>query len=135
MSGGWIKVYLVPGFFTSVLALKSLKRELEEGVLELLEDEKYSNARYSLEDKPDEYIVYVELPGVNKQDIEVYVNAHTLMVRASTPKDFPLGKRRYRLKLKLPSEVRPDNARAKYENGILTVKLPKKYAAKKIEIE
>jgi len=94
-----------------------------------------SNVKYYVEDKPEEYVVYAELPGVKKDSIEVYVAAHGLLVKAKPSVKLPWTPEVYRLKVRFGSEVDRERTKAKYENGILIVNVPKKRKAVKIHVE
>jgi HSP20 family protein len=87
----------------------------EEGAREPLTDiiEEKANIR-----------VIVELPGVEKDDIQLHVEDRTLDI--SVDKE----DRKFSKDLELPSAVDPDSAKASYKNGVLEVTL-KKAAPKK----
>jgi len=75
--------------------------------------------------------VIAELPGVEKDEIEVDSTGDELIIKASD---------KYYKKLKLPSEVKPEEAKTSYRNGILEIILPKVQKGKgkkgyKIKIE
>lgn len=83
------------------------------------------------------YTVHAELPGVRKEDIHVSLNGSMVLLRAEitqhdvqTRDDKVLRGERYfgsiRRRLQLPQEIDPSQARARYENGVLTLTLPKK---------
>ncbi|HWG89681.1 MAG TPA: archaeal heat shock protein Hsp20 [Candidatus Thermoplasmatota archaeon] len=63
-----------------------------------------------------EIAVTVELPGVEKKDINLHVAPQRLTIRVETP-------RKYHKVLDLPAKVRPESAQATYKNGILDVTL------------
>ena len=64
--------------------------------------------------------VIVELPGVNKEDINVTVNERSMVI--SVDKE----DRGYFKELELPGVVDPRGARSSYNNGILEVTIPLK---------
>lgn len=88
-----------------------------------------------------EFIVSADLPGYDDEDIDVRVTDHTLHIEAEhkieeeeEKEDLNyLRKERTRTtvsrSVQLPEEVDEDNASATYENGVLTVTLPKKHAS------
>ncbi len=95
-----------------------------------------------------EYTVHAELPGVKKEDIHVTVEGNTLAVSAESKKmneekegDKVLRSERYYGKVyrsfMLGQEVDEAHARAKFDNGVLELVLPKKAlaAARKLAIE
>jgi len=82
-----------------------------------------------------EVIVTMDLPGVEKADINIFVSEETLEVKAEQKKvteekeeDFYRRERTYsRLErvLKLPAEVKSDETKASLKDGVLEVRLPK----------
>ncbi len=80
----------------------------------------------------DEVQVIAEMPGVNKEDIELNATEKELEIKAESEN------RRYYERVELPCEVIPDSAKARYNNGVLEVIFKKKYPekkGKKIKIE
>jgi len=76
--------------------------------------------------------VVAELPGVEKSDINLECDGHTLTLKVET------DKRRYFKQLELPAEVDPDTSKATYKNGVLELLLTRKVKgtkAKPIRIE
>ncbi len=97
-------------------------------------------------DEGDKYRILVDLPGFNKEDIEVYFENGDLVIRAERKeekeeegRDFIKRERRYGLfsrRVTLPADVEKENVKAKYNNGILEIEIPKKFKErKKISIE
>ncbi len=69
----------------------------------------------------DKIKVVIDMPGVEKEDIKVYVSedGKTLTVDAK-------GKdRKYHKEIRLPDAVDPNKAKATYKNGVLSVELEK----------
>ncbi|MEN4006283.1 MAG: Hsp20/alpha crystallin family protein [Methanobacteriaceae archaeon] len=66
----------------------------------------------------DEYIMEIELPGVNKDDIDVKITENTLCVRA------PRMDIEYTGCWILAHKFNADESSASFENGLLTVKVP-----------
>jgi HSP20 family protein len=84
------------------------------------------------EDKERTY-VRAELPGVNREDISVEVvdGYLTLSATRKTPASDGRAEESFSFNrsLELPEEVQADQISAAYENGILTVTLPKRVEA------
>jgi HSP20 family protein len=83
-------------------------------------------------DEEDQIRVLAELPGVDKKDIQLYVDEHTLTIKVETPE------RRYRKELALPDEIDGSSSRSTYKNGVLETVLKKrkrKDAGTRISIE
>lgn len=64
--------------------------------------------------------VIMDLPGVEKSDIDVEASETELRVRAER------GDRKYFKVVRLPAKVKPETAKAQYKNGVLTITLEKK---------
>jgi HSP20 family protein len=71
-------------------------------------------------DEENQIKVLAELPGVEKEDIQLYVNEHTLTIKVDTPE------RRYHKELALPDEIENSSSRSTYRNGVLETVLKKK---------
>jgi len=67
----------------------------------------------------DRIKVIVELPGVDKQDIELRSEGRELNISVDTER------KRFCKDLELPCDVRGDSAAAEYRNGVLTVTMAK----------
>lgn len=67
----------------------------------------------------DEVRVVAELPGVGKEDINLFAASNSLTVKVETEE------RKYHKELELPSEVDPKSAKSTYKNGVLEVTLKK----------
>jgi len=91
-------------------------------------------------DAKDHILVKADLPGLNKDDIEVSVEGDTLTIkgekkeeRESEGKNYVRSERFYggfhRL-ISLPSPVDAANVKAVYRSGVLEITLPKKEEAK-----
>ncbi|WP_297889925.1 Hsp20/alpha crystallin family protein [Sulfurihydrogenibium sp.] len=80
----------------------------------------------------DAYIVVIDIPGVEKSDIEITGDENSITVKAFRNQPF---KGRYHIverfngwikrKIKFPQTINLNQAKAHYENGVLTVYLPK----------
>lgn len=106
-----------------------LFRDFEEGLEEVEDDliriAEYNEARAIDEREPlvdviegdREVMVVAELPGIETEDISLYLSEDILRIDVDTVA------RRYHKKLKLPCRIRSDTARATYKNGVLEVRL------------
>ncbi|MBD3188900.1 Hsp20 family protein [Candidatus Bathyarchaeota archaeon] len=93
-----------------------------EGALPAADD--VGNVREPLADlieEEKEIVVVVELPGVQKEDIELMATEYTLEIHAADSE----GMRVYQKRMELPGKINPDVAKARYTNGILEVRLVK----------
>jgi HSP20 family protein len=85
------------------------------------------------------YTVQAEVPGVSKEEIHVSIEGNVVTLRAEvkqsdaqTSDEKTLRTERYygavARSFQMPVEIDPSQARAKYDNGVLTLTLPKKQA-------
>lgn len=83
------------------------------------------------EDK-DSTFVRAELPGVNRDDIQVEIVDGYLTINATRKRKEGEQEHSFALSrsIQLPDAVQSDRISAAYENGVLTVTLPKQEAAK-----
>ena len=83
----------------------------------------------------DDLLVRASIPGVNPDDIDVSIEDHVLAIKAETKvveerKEgcYLMKERRagsFHRSLRLPDTVETDKAKTFYDNGVLTVTLPK----------
>jgi HSP20 family protein len=88
----------------------------------------------------DEFEVKAVIPGIDPDDLDVSIANNTLTIRGETKEEhekkdaqYHLRERRYgsfSRSITLPAEINADNIEAKYEAGILTLRLPKSEAVK-----
>jgi HSP20 family protein len=104
-------------------------------------------AKMDVVDKGGEFEVKLDLPGVNKDDINVAIEGArvTLQAEARRETESRDGERvlvrersvsRYARSFELPAEVSEEGAAARFENGVLTLTLPKRVAvtSKRLEV-
>ena len=87
----------------------------------------------------DEIVVTADVPGFEKADIDLSIAGDVLTIRADRGVDsehdadnYVRRERRHhsvRRTIRLPAEVREDEASASYSNGVLTVTLPREWSA------
>jgi len=93
----------------------------------------------------NEFVVKASLPGVKPEDVQITVHGDTLTIRGETKAEeekkgeqWHLRERRYgafQRSVVLATPVNSDQAQAHYENGVLTLTLPKSEAAKPRQIK
>jgi HSP20 family protein len=81
----------------------------------------------------DKYIVRVEIAGVTEEDLSVVVNGNFLIISGARQNftkpcayhqmEIRFGE--FQTEIELPSSINTDNILAEYQNGFLTVTLPK----------
>ncbi len=73
-----------------------------------------------VDEKNNELVITAELPGVSKEDIQINATENEVEIKAEKED------RKYHRVIPLDTEVDPKSARAKYNNGVLEVKLKMK---------
>lgn len=86
-------------------------------------------------DRKKEIYVEAELPGVDKKDVDITVNDYSLTIKGATHAEekeeegdyyrSEISHGTFCRTVALPSEVNSDKAKAKFEDGILKLTLPK----------
>jgi len=95
-----------------------------------------SSVRVDLENKDDEFVLTAELPGFEKDDIDVRVTDRTLRLEAEHAEETEeeeegeyVKRERHRASvarlISLPERVDADEISAAFNDGVLTVRLPK----------
>ena len=97
-------------------------------------------ALYELADKGDKYELQVEVPGIEKEKIDVKATKHSVEISGKhSEKSEEKGKRylyserlfrSFYRNVPLPEEIIPSKVAARVESGILKVDLPKKTPTK-----
>lgn len=93
-----------------------------------------------LVDKGDTLVLRSEMPGVKKEDVKLSVTEDSITIsgkveqaKEEKKENYYYAERTYsswQRSIPLPVEVKPDAAKAKYENGVLEVTFPKSEKAK-----
>ncbi len=88
---------------------------------------------------PDEYRLYVSVPGVLEEDIDITARGDALVIRGERETPFSRSGATFRLsqwkygyfehRIPLPDAVDVDSIRATLENGVLQITIPKSPAA------
>lgn len=102
-------------------------------------DEPFSRWReemaVDLVERDDEFVVTVDLPGFEKEEVDVNVTDHTLRIEAEHDESVEEAEESYLRRerressqlrsIRLPDAVEPEAVSAKIRNGVLTVTLPR----------
>lgn len=98
-------------------------------------DLRHTDSGYSLE---------VDLPGLSKDDVDISVEDNVLTLSGERTWETPEGEEyerherwtgKFSRSFALPSQVDPEGVKAKFENGVLTIELPKAAEARRRRIE
>lgn len=97
----------------------------------------------------DDLVLKADLPGLKKEDIEVKVTDDFIVISGEKKKEEKVEEKNYyryersygsfSRTFRLPIDVQTDKAKAKFENGVLEIRIPKTEEAKskerKLQIE
>ena len=125
--------------FTEVSRLfERMQSDFEEMARSWSEESEFvsSSVRVDLEDRDDEFVLTAELPGFEKDDIDVQVTDRTLRLEVEHAEETEeeeegeyVRRERHRASvarsISLPEAVEADDISATFNNGVLTVQLPK----------
>ncbi|HZD40681.1 MAG TPA: Hsp20/alpha crystallin family protein [Terriglobales bacterium] len=98
-----------------------------------------------LYEEKDDIVIKAELPGIDKENIEVNLTDHTLTIKGEKKKEEETKEENYYRAersygafvrtIELPKDVHADKVKANFKNGVLEVRLPKTEAAKAKEVK
>jgi len=98
-------------------------------------------------DRPSEVLIKAEMPGVEKDDLEISIQENTLTISGKIRSEKEEREENYYYRersytsysrtIDIPSKINPDKIKAGLKDGILTVHLPKadEVQPKKIKVE
>lgn len=99
-----------------------------------------ANLAIDMFETKDEVVVKAALPGIKPEEVEVTITGNTLTISGESQeenevkeKDYIRQERRYgsfTRTVTLPDGLKADKADASFENGVLTLKVPKSEEAK-----
>jgi HSP20 family protein len=115
----------------SAQASKAAKRILSEMAGDMGETKGYDLPAIDLIDAAQEIVARVSVPGMSKEKIDLRVTEDSIsVVVRATPVEGKYLRREtstlgFKREIRLPVEIKPEQVKAAYENGILEVRLPK----------
>jgi HSP20 family protein len=93
----------------------------------------------------DAIVIQAVLPGVEPDDVDISITGETVTIKGEVKKEEEIKEENYLLKerqygsysrtLQMPIQVQGDKAEAMFENGLLTLTLPKAEAVKPKQIK
>ncbi|MCX7903389.1 MAG: Hsp20/alpha crystallin family protein [Caloramator sp.] len=128
-------MHLIP--FSPFNELERLRRDVDEAfkVFEL-----YERPRVDVLEDEKEIKVVAEIPGISKDDIDITVYDDSVRITGEVKRSSELKEENIRRSerfygkftrtVPLPSEVKSDEARADYKDGVLTITIPKRFESK-----
>ncbi|HDR04399.1 MAG TPA: Hsp20/alpha crystallin family protein [Candidatus Marinimicrobia bacterium] len=103
------------------------------------------NPRMDLEETSTQYNLRLELPGMSKENVQISFEDSMLVVNGEKKEPVRQKENRYHYSeivygkfsraIKVPTNVESDKISANFENGILTITIPKSEQAKPRKIE
>ncbi len=112
-----------------------LRGEGEGELPELLAAGLEKTARYHVKEDDDKYVVYVEVPGAGKDDVEVYARESEVYVRAVNRIEAPGLPKVYRVRVRLEEPIDVESVKARYINGLVVVECRKKLKGARVPVE
>lgn len=110
--------------------MENMRRSMYEGVDDVRSMTGIGSAHMSLEPTDDGYLVMADMPGFEKEEIDLRFDDGQLFVEArhEVTDESPVGSvsrsRQVRESIHVPGEVDVDEIEATYRNGVLQVSLP-----------
>jgi HSP20 family protein len=100
-------------------------------------DEAVRSPALDLSEDDQGYIVELEMPGVSKTDVKVNIEGRRVKIEAAAPQNASETRTLYRERqaarysrsFTLPQEINQEASEARFENGVLVLKLAKRQAA------
>jgi HSP20 family protein len=96
-------------------------------------------------EEKDDIVVKAELPGMEKDNIDVNLTDHRLTIKGEKKKEDEVKEENYYRAersygsflrtLDLPKDVRADKVKASFKNGILEIRMPKTEEARTKEVK
>lgn len=96
-------------------------------------------------ERDDEVVVRAEVPGVQKDDLDVSVTDNTVTIKGSTRKEekeeegdyyrCEISRGSFSRTVTLPADVNGDKAAAQFQDGVLELTLPKEARSRRRRIE
>jgi HSP20 family protein len=131
-------------FNDMVGTIREKQEELEKAVADYTSNVPAKPVMDVIEDDAN-IIVKTDLPGVKKEDIKIDITEDTLEITANFEEETEVEdvnylrrERRYgeaRRLMKLPAKILMNDSTAKFENGVLTVTLPKLEKSESFEVK
>lgn len=127
-----------------VRSIKEMQNDLERKISDYTENVP-AKPTIDVMESDDMIMVKTDLPGVNKEDINIELTEDRITISAKFEEELEVEDVNYIKKerkygeavrrVKLPAAVIVEEASAKFENGVLKVELPKVEVKKKFSVE
>jgi len=97
--------------------------------------------RINVQDKGNEYVVSADMPGMNKDNLDVTIEGNVVIIKAASniekkkkDENYLLQERRvysFQRSFELPEDIKSDGVNGEMKDGVLHLWLPKKESSKK----
>lgn len=122
----------------------NMQKDMDRLLEAFIDPRVLNNQQWGLEldvvEQDDKYVVTADVPGVNPDDLDVTLNDNVLTIKGETKSEEVKENSRYHLRerrfgsfarsIQLGLPVKAEAIEAHYENGILTLNIPKAEAIK-----
>ena len=128
--------------------IMSLNRALDQALSTSWTDNRVWVPAIDVVEQKDAYLMYAELPGVDPSQIDISVEQNVLTIRGTKPSTVQASREgevrvyaaervsgSFERSIRLPEFVDGDHIAAGFNNGLLTVQVPKAQAAQPRRIE
>ncbi len=122
--------------------MKNFRRQMDKMMEDLWAKERNLMRRMDIkeppidiEDKKNELEITVDLPGVDKKNIEINIEQDRIEIKAQKKKEVEIKKKNFYKQerafsgfyraFSLPAIVNPNKAKSTFDNGILKITVPK----------
>ncbi len=119
--------------------LKTGKDEFELMISDVLTKLEKATALFSpranIKETKTAFFVELDIPGINKSDIEIFVDKDTLVVTGKRERDLVEAEKytlieasygKFERRFNLPADIEKEYIDGKIENGVLFIEIPKK---------
>lgn len=137
--------------FSPSTELRRLQREIDQifnGLYPGTEEETETmqwTPRVDLSETDDAYLIHMDVPGINRDDLEINFQDGTLTIRGHRAEShreehgsvvrMERSYGRFFRSFSLPSSIQADDISASYEDGVLKINVPKAEESKPKRIE
>ncbi len=136
--------------FREMLALRDMMDRVFEdsfarGTLPAAAGSRINSFPMDLVETDQGYVLRASLPGVKPEDVQVTIHGDTLTIRGQTSGQEERKEQNYIIReqrsgsfqrmVSLPAPINPDQAEARFENGVLQLTLPRAEAAQPRQIK
>ena len=102
-----------------------------DGYVDNIRSKSLIEPNYKIKENKENYYLYLNIPGIDKKDIDLNVDDSALIVKTKRKKDhkdcsyYGSTLDNYYKSFDIPDNIQIDKIKANSKNGILTVEIPK----------